>query len=113
MPGLFLFTLYAAFVWASKVAITFLLLLVGFCFLPAGSVRSSLQRAGAFVYAVQGLYLNMTSIGTDVASLPAFRALVGLEAVFWLSPGECLLLHLPGLPWSPVAVRDWPGKVYL
>lgn len=47
MPGLFLFTLYAAFVWASKVAITLLLLLVGFCFLPAGSVRSFIKRAGA------------------------------------------------------------------
>ena len=52
MPGLFLFTLYAAFVWASKVAITLLLLLVGFCFLPAGSVRSSLSVPVHLVYAV-------------------------------------------------------------
>lgn len=48
MPGLFLFTLYAAFAWASKVAITLLLLVVGFCFLPAGSVRCSAFRRSLF-----------------------------------------------------------------
>ena len=39
LPGLFLFTIYAAVAWASKAAITVLLALVGFCFLPPGDVR--------------------------------------------------------------------------
>ncbi len=39
LPGALLFALYAAVAWASKVALTFLLVLVGCCFLPPGNVR--------------------------------------------------------------------------
>ena len=45
LPGLFLLTIYAAIVWASKAAITVLLLLVGFCFLPPGDVRRPVVSA--------------------------------------------------------------------
>jgi len=39
LPGVLLFALYAAVAWASKVALTFLLVLIGCCFLPPGNVR--------------------------------------------------------------------------
>ena len=72
LPGLFLFTLYAAVVWASKAAITVLLLLVGFCFLPPGNVRRPVVSVHLSNVLLVFPYEKLVCFCEAVAGLPAF-----------------------------------------